>query len=55
MFGRGAFDKRGSQTHDDCVVKNAKLRAARPDSPQRKARWFGIIKLHDQMSRRGNR
>jgi hypothetical protein len=56
MFGGDAFDKEASQTRDYCVAKNATLRAARPDSSRRKERLLGMtIKLHHQMSRRGER
>jgi len=40
------FDKEASPTLDYCVAKGATLRAARPDSSQRKERLFGMtIKL----------
>ncbi len=56
VFSGGAFDKEASQTSDYCVAKNATLRAARPGSSRRKERLFGMtIKLHHQMSRRGER
>jgi hypothetical protein len=41
------FGKEASQTRDDCIAKNAVLRAARPDSSRHKERLFGMrIRLH---------
>jgi hypothetical protein len=49
------FDKEASQTRDDCVAKNATLRAARPDPSLRTERLFRMtIKLPHYQSTAGS-
>jgi len=38
----GQVDKEASQTRDDCVARNATLRAARPDPSRRKS---GLLRM----------